>query len=261
MFKRTIRDRFPVIEPYVRGERRVMDLGCVDSRKARHNAAARIEYKANLLHKRIAEANPDTLGVDIDPEGAAVLNKQGYHVIVADVETMALGRQFDTIVAGEIIEHLENPGLFLRNMHRHLKPGGVVVVMQGGSGMITATLTFDAKGQMASNSPLPLEGAVFISVNDFDKGAVVKIARDLDKLGLKLLATSGTASVLEAVGLPVTAVNKVSEGSPNVVDAIRAGDVHLIINTPRGGTAHQDGARIRSVAHLFGVPINVPCSK
>jgi carbamoyl-phosphate synthase large subunit len=53
----------------------------------------------------------------------------------------------------------------------------------------------------------------------------------------------------------VTAVNKVSEGSPHVVDAIRAGEVQLIINTPRGGTAHQDGARIRSVAHLFGVPI------
>jgi len=112
-----------------------------------------------------------------------------------------------------------------------------------------------AKGQMASNSPLPLEGAVFISVNDFDKGAVVKIARDLDRLGFKLLATSGTARVLETVGLAVTTVNKVSEGSPHVVDAIRAGGVQLIINTPRGGMAHQDGARIRSVAHLFGLPI------
>src|SRR5262249_30143973 len=112
-----------------------------------------------------------------------------------------------------------------------------------------------AKGQMASNSPLPLEGRVFISVNDFDKGAVVKIARDLEKLGFRLLATSGTARALELVGLPVTAINKVSEGSPHVVDAIRAGEVSLIINTPRGGTAHQDGSLIRGVAHLYGVPI------
>jgi len=127
MFTQTITDRFPVIEKYIR-DRAVMDLGCVDSRKARHSAEERFEYKANLLHKRIAEANKDTLGVDIDPEGAAVLNKQGYNVIVADVETMDLQKQFDTVIAGEIIEHLENPGLFLRNMHRHLKPAGVIIV-------------------------------------------------------------------------------------------------------------------------------------
>ncbi|MGH7177147.1 MAG: class I SAM-dependent methyltransferase [Tepidisphaeraceae bacterium] len=128
MFERTIRDRFPVIEPYVRPPRAVMDLGCVDSRKARHDALARIEYKANLLHKRIGQANKDVLGVDIDPEGAKVLNDRGYHVVVADVETMDLRRQFDTVVAGEIIEHLENPGKFLRNMRRHLKDDGVLIV-------------------------------------------------------------------------------------------------------------------------------------
>ena len=127
MFTKTIADRFPIIEQYIRNAA-VMDLGCVDSRKARHNAEERFEYKANLLHKRIAETNPETLGVDIDPEGAAVLNKQGYHVIVANVETMDLGRQFNTIVAGEIIEHLENPGLFMRNMHKHLLPGGMIIV-------------------------------------------------------------------------------------------------------------------------------------
>src|SRR3954462_9600947 len=110
MFDRTISDRFEIIQRYVGADRAVMDLGCVDSRPARHNAIQRIEYKANLLHKRIAETNKEVLGVDIDPEGVKVLNDQGYHTIVADVETMDLGRQFDTIIAGEIIEHLENPG-------------------------------------------------------------------------------------------------------------------------------------------------------
>jgi 2-polyprenyl-3-methyl-5-hydroxy-6-metoxy-1,4-benzoquinol methylase len=128
MFTRTVRDRFDVIDPYVRAGRDVMDLGCVDSRPARHDAKARIEYKANLLHKRIAQVNPHVLGVDIDPDGAAVLNGQGYDVIVADVETMDLDRRFDTIVAGEIIEHLENPGRFLRNMRAHLKDGGVIII-------------------------------------------------------------------------------------------------------------------------------------
>jgi 2-polyprenyl-3-methyl-5-hydroxy-6-metoxy-1,4-benzoquinol methylase len=128
MFTTTIRDRFPVIAQYAQPGKAVMDLGCVDSRPARHDAAARIEYKANLLHKRIAELNKDVLGVDIDPEGVKVLNSQGYQTIVADVETMDLNRQFDTIIAGEIIEHLENPGRFLRNMRRHLKGDGVIII-------------------------------------------------------------------------------------------------------------------------------------
>lgn len=127
MFDTTIRDRFPIIQPHI-VNKDVLDLGCVDSRKAKHNAQQRFEYKANLLHKAIAAANPATIGIDIDPEGAKVLNDQGYKVLVEDVETMELGRLFDTIVAGEIIEHLENPGKFLRNMHRHLKPGGVIIV-------------------------------------------------------------------------------------------------------------------------------------
>src|SRR3954453_15447521 len=99
MFSRTITDRFEIIQNYVRPDRDVMDLGCVDSRPARHDAAARFEYKANLLHKRLPGVNKNEVGGDIDPEGTKVLNAAGYNVIVADVETMDLGRQFDTIVA------------------------------------------------------------------------------------------------------------------------------------------------------------------
>jgi SAM-dependent methyltransferase len=127
MFATTLRDRFDVIEKLVR-DRDVMDLGCVDARHARCNSTTRIEYKPNLLHKRIAEVNPNVLGVDIDQEGVKLLNDQGYNVILADAQTIQLQRQFDTIVAGEIVEHLENPGDFLRNMHRHLRPGGVIIL-------------------------------------------------------------------------------------------------------------------------------------
>ncbi|MAS34658.1 MAG: carbamoyl phosphate synthase large subunit [Anaerolineaceae bacterium] len=111
------------------------------------------------------------------------------------------------------------------------------------------------KSQVAASSTLPESGAVLITVNDFDKGAVIKIARDLHSLGFKLVATAGTARVLELVGLPATVINKVSEGSPDILDALRNGEIDLIINTPHGKQAHLDGAQMRSAAYQYGVPI------
>jgi 2-polyprenyl-3-methyl-5-hydroxy-6-metoxy-1,4-benzoquinol methylase len=127
MFAKTVDDRFVVIERYLR-DRAVLDLGCVDARPAREGSTRRLEHKPNLLLRQMVEVNPRTQGVDIDAEGVQVLRAMGYDVICADVESMDLGRRFDTIVAGELIEHLENPGLFLRNMHRHLNENGVLIV-------------------------------------------------------------------------------------------------------------------------------------
>jgi len=112
-----------------------------------------------------------------------------------------------------------------------------------------------AKAEIAANTWLPQQGTVFISVNPYDRGAVTKIARDLEAMGFRLVGTRGTAEYLRSVGLHVEDMNKVSEGSPHIVDAIRAGEVDLIINTPRGGTAHGDGQLIRGMAHLYNVPI------
>ena len=93
-----------------------------------------------------------------------------------------------------------------------------------------------AKAQLAAGVGLPLEGAVLISVNDFDKGAALKIARDLKRMGFHLIATPGTADTLRRAGLQVQTVNKVTQGSPHVVDLIRSGQVDLILNTPLGPT-------------------------
>jgi carbamoyl-phosphate synthase large subunit len=111
------------------------------------------------------------------------------------------------------------------------------------------------KAQMSTNIPLPTEGTVFISVNDRDKGTMMKLARDLDYMGFKLIATIGTARALELVGLPVECVNKISEGAPHVLDKLKAGEIDLIINTPLGGQAHDDGLLIRSTAQQVGVPL------
>jgi carbamoyl-phosphate synthase large subunit len=112
-----------------------------------------------------------------------------------------------------------------------------------------------AKAEMAAGTPLPTTGAVLITVNDFDKGAVVKIARDLHRLGFQLFATRGTADWLARVGLPVTAVKKVSEGTPNIRDMVERGELQLIINTPLGARAHDDSRTMRTAAVLYGVPI------
>lgn len=111
------------------------------------------------------------------------------------------------------------------------------------------------KSQMATNVPLPTSGTAFISVNDYDKGAVAKIARDLSNMGFKLIATKGTCAWLNMIGLPVESVNKVAEGSPHIVDLMRAGKIDLVINTPLGGQAHDDGGLIRGTAHLYSIPI------
>jgi carbamoyl-phosphate synthase large subunit len=112
-----------------------------------------------------------------------------------------------------------------------------------------------AKSQLAAGTGLPLEGTALISVNDFDKSAALKLARDLHRMGFRLYATPGTAHYLSRVGLPVEPVNKVSQGSPHVVDLIRAGKVDLILNTPLGSTAHSDGADIRAAATTMSVPL------
>ena len=112
-----------------------------------------------------------------------------------------------------------------------------------------------AKSQQAAGNSLPLQGNALISANDFDKGAALKIARDLQRMGFQIYATPGTADYFKRTGLPVTAVAKVSQGSPHVVDLIEQGQVDLILNTPLGPVTHSDGALIRSAAARMDVPL------
>jgi len=112
-----------------------------------------------------------------------------------------------------------------------------------------------AKAQIAAGTPLPLGGAALITVNDFDKGAALKIGRDLHRLGFVLFATAGTAAWLARAGLPVTAVKKVSEGHPNVEDLVEQGALQLVLNTPLGARAYDDNRAMRAAAVRRGVPL------
>ena len=112
-----------------------------------------------------------------------------------------------------------------------------------------------AKSQMAAQPPLPKGGNLFISVKDSDKGAVAALAKDYAALGFKLHATAGTAKAIEAKGVKVTRLFKVSEGRPHVLDMIKNGDIHFIINTPSGKTPREDEVKIRSAAVANRIPI------
>jgi carbamoyl-phosphate synthase large subunit len=113
-----------------------------------------------------------------------------------------------------------------------------------------------AKAERAAGRRLPSSGTAFLSVRDADKDAVVPVARALDALGFKLLATAGTARVLAAAGLAVEYVRKVTEesGGPTVVDLIRRGRCDLVVNTPQGSGARTDGYLIREAALVARVP-------
>ncbi|UWZ83066.1 carbamoyl-phosphate synthase large subunit [Occallatibacter riparius] len=112
-----------------------------------------------------------------------------------------------------------------------------------------------AKAQLSAGQLLPLEGTVFFSVNDHDKSAVVELARRYVELGFKLIATEGTARVLQAgLGFAIDTVFKVKEGRPNVVDLIKGERIQLVINTPRGQDTFFDEKAIRRAAVLARVP-------
>jgi carbamoyl-phosphate synthase large subunit len=111
------------------------------------------------------------------------------------------------------------------------------------------------KAQAAAGVSLPTEGAVFVTVTDTDKPAATQIATQLHDLGFELIATAGTAQAISTMGVPVTQINKIAEGSPHVVDMIRERRCSLVINTPTGSGARADGYEIRNAA----VRHNVPC--
>jgi SAM-dependent methyltransferase len=125
--KAVIKDRMTVIAPLVR-DKTTLDLGIVDSRRQRHDTKDRLKKKPSSLFRQINQLTPDVLGVDIDEEGVKLLAKQGFNTLHANVSEMDLGKRFQTIVAGEIIEHLPDPGVFLRNMRKHLTDDGCLVL-------------------------------------------------------------------------------------------------------------------------------------
>ncbi len=105
-----------------------------------------------------------------------------------------------------------------------------------------------AKSMLGAGEVIPASGVAFVSVRDVDKAGAVPVARNLIELGFELIATRGTAKALQQAHVPVRAINKVAEGRPHIVDAIKNREVHFIVNTTEGKQAIQDSATIRRSA-------------
>jgi carbamoyl-phosphate synthase large subunit len=112
-----------------------------------------------------------------------------------------------------------------------------------------------AKAQLGAGQKLPKKGRIFISVSDRFKDEIVSVAQSLYQLGFELVATRGTAAAIRSGGIPVIVVNKVSEGRPNLVDRIKNGEIHLVINIPSSRTARDDDQLIRQAAIGYNVPV------
>ena len=112
-----------------------------------------------------------------------------------------------------------------------------------------------AKSQMAAGASLPLSGKIFISVSDAHKKQVVAVAKQFADLGLEIVATAGTAAVLEKAGLKVQRTLKLLEGRPNVNDFLKNKEIQFVINTPSGAVPREDEIKIRTTAIYTGTPI------
>ena len=111
-----------------------------------------------------------------------------------------------------------------------------------------------AKSQIGGGTKVPVEGTVFVSVKDGDKPGILPTMKVLSELGFRIQATGGTLRALQAAGVPAQKINKVSEGRPHVVDAIKNGGIQLVINTTEGALALSDSKSIRQAALLHKVP-------
>ncbi len=121
-------------------------------------------------------------------------------------------------------------------------------------GIATSFALAFGKSMAASGFALPSHGRAFISVAENDKPAACYVARRLRNLGFTIVATRGTAEAIERARVPVERINKVLEGSPHVVDAIKAGTIQLVINTTQGAKAIRDSYSIRRNALLANIP-------
>jgi carbamoyl-phosphate synthase large subunit len=110
------------------------------------------------------------------------------------------------------------------------------------------------KSQEATQTSLPVNGTVLITIADRDKDKILETARNFIEMKFKIISTGGTRKFLEENGIKAELILKVHEGRPNIVDAIKNGDINLVINTPAGSQSEYDDSYIRKTAIRYKIP-------
>lgn len=110
------------------------------------------------------------------------------------------------------------------------------------------------KSQEATQTTLPVEGTVLITIADRDKNKIIQVAKNFTEMNFKILATGGTKSFLESHGIECGYIKKIYEGRPNIVDAIKNREINLVINTPAGKQSEYDDSYIRKNAIKYKIP-------
>ncbi|KAB8144034.1 carbamoyl-phosphate synthase large subunit [Chloroflexia bacterium SDU3-3] len=209
-----------------------------------------------LMNVQYAIKDDEVYVIEVNPRASRTVP------FIAKATGVALAKVAAKVAAGKTLEQLgltEEPaldGFFVKEAVLPFEkfPGAAIILspeMRSTGEVMGHASSFGhafAKAEMGAGQKLPVEGGVLLTVNDFDKGAIVRIARDLARLGFTLYATHGTAAWLEQVGIQATKVNKVSEGGETTADLLAAGKVQLVISTPLGQRAYADGQALRSAA-------------
>jgi len=124
----------------------VLDLGCID-----HSATTALELENNWLHKQIKEVAYHVIGIDILEDDTNILNKNGYEIVCANVENFNLNKTFDIIVAGDLIEHLSNIGLFLDCVKKHMHKDSLLIISTPNPFNIEQTMTAVFQNEISIN--------------------------------------------------------------------------------------------------------------
>jgi carbamoyl-phosphate synthase large subunit len=251
-----------VLPPYLIGDRQVETM-------RRHAIAfARALGVVGLINVQFAIKDGVVYVLEVNPRGSRTIP------FVSKATGFSLARLAAAVITGRTLDalgvpdELPLPGVAVKEavfpftklpgtdtlLGPEMRSTGEVMGIADSFGMAFA------KAQIAADGSLPLEGAVFVTVNDSDKPTVVPIVRRFHELGFRILATEGTQKYLRARGVPAERVRKVHEGRPNAIDLIVSGEIQLLINTPLGKFTQADDYAIRRAALMHRVPYTTTMS-
>jgi carbamoyl-phosphate synthase large subunit len=251
-----------VMPPYLIGDRQVEEM-------RRHTKAfAKALNVVGLINVQYAIRNGVVYVLEVNPRASRTVpfvSKATGVPLAKLAAAVIVGRTLDDLglpdelpVAGVAVKEAVFPFTKLPGVDTVLGPEmrstGEAMGLADSFGMAFA------KAQIAAEGSLPLEGTIFVTVNDHDKPTVLPIARRFHELGFRILATEGTERYLRGRGVPAERVLKVHEGRPNAIDLIVSGDVQLLINTPLGKFTQEDDYAIRRAALVHRVPYTTTMS-